>query len=194
MKTISLAALSLFFFSSLLAAAQAPPPAPTPAQELKKLDYFVGTWKSVGDLKPGPMGPGGKVTGADHVEWMSGHFFLVFHSNESSPMGRGLGTAFMGYNTDDKNYTFDAFNSMGEAEHATGTVAGDTWTWTSTEKMGGQVMKGRYTVTVVSPTSYNFKFELAPESGDYSTVMEGKATKVTSAGSAKGTAGADTKK
>jgi hypothetical protein len=193
MKRICVAALSLFLFSSLLAAGQGPPPPASPPPELKKLDYFVGTWKSIGDLKPSPMGPGGKVTGTDHVEWMTGHFFLVFHSNESSPMGKGLGTAYMGYNAEDKNYTFDAFNSMGEAEHAKGTADGNTWTWTSTDKMGGQVMKGRYTITVVSPTAYNFKYELAPEGGNYSTVMDGKATKVSTA-AAKGTAGGETKK
>ena len=38
-------------------------------------------------------------------------------------------------------------------------------------------MRGRYTVTVVSPTAYTFKFEMAPEGGDYATVMEGKASK-----------------
>jgi len=81
-------------------------------------------------------------------------------------MGRALGTAYMGFNTDEKHYTFDSFNSVGEAEHAKGAVEGDTWTWTLSDKMGGQAMKGRYTITVASPTAYNFKFEVAPEGGD----------------------------
>ena len=38
-------------------------------------------------------------------------------------------------------------------------------------------MNGRYTIKQLSPTSYTFKFELADDSGNYSTVMEGKATK-----------------
>jgi hypothetical protein len=74
-------------------------------------------------------------------------------------------------------------------------VEGDTWTWTSTEKMGGQTMKGRFTITVASPTSYSFKFEIAPESGgDYTTVVEGKSTKVAAAKTAKGAEGAAAKK
>src|SRR5215472_12408176 len=31
---------------------------PKPAPELKKLDYFVGTWTADGELKPGPLGAG----------------------------------------------------------------------------------------------------------------------------------------
>jgi hypothetical protein len=47
----------------------------------------------------------------------------------------------------------------------------------SNEKMGGKVMRGRFTVKELSPTSYTFKFEMAPEGGDWATIMEGKATK-----------------
>jgi len=56
-------------------------------------------------------------------------------------------------------------------------VQGNTWTWLSEEKMGGKVMKGRYTVNVVSPTSYTFKYEMASDSGEWNAMMEGKATK-----------------
>ena len=38
-------------------------------------------------------------------------------------------------------------------------------------------MRGRFTVKESSPTSYTFKFEMAPDTGDFSTIMEGKAIK-----------------
>ncbi|MBZ5706132.1 MAG: DUF1579 domain-containing protein [Acidobacteriia bacterium] len=157
------------------AAAQMGPP--TPAPELKKLDYFVGTWTLDGDMKPGPFGPGGKMTETEKVEWMQGNFFLVIHSDFKSAMGNGMGMAYMGYNPEDKVYTYDAFNSMGEAEHSKGTLSGDTWTWTSEDKMGGKIMKGRFTIKELSATSYSFKFEMAGEDGNYASMMEGKATK-----------------
>lgn len=189
-----LAIPTILAICAAFAAAQDAASAPAPAPELKKLDYFAGTWKTQGEIKPGPMGPGGKFSSVDHYEWMTGKFFLVSHSRQTTSMGNAVGTAYFGYNTDDKNYTYDAFNTMGEAEHAKGTVEGDTWTWTATNKMGGKVMKGRYTVTVSSPTSYNIKFEIAPEGGDYSTVVEGKATKMTAAKTTKGAEGAAGKK
>jgi hypothetical protein len=166
-----------------------PMAAPTPPPELKKLDYFVGTWKSTAELKPGPMGPGGKFTTLDHNQWMPGHFFLVAHGTTTGFVGHLTETAYFGYSTADKAYTYDSFNSMGEAAHFKGNVEGDTWTWTTTAKMGPQTMKERFTVTTASPTSYTFKFEVAPEGGgDYTTVLEGKATKVSAASASKGTA------
>ena len=199
MKRIAVFAVFVLLFSVLIAAAQGPPPKPTPAPELKKLDYFVGTWKTEGELKPGSMGPGspgGKFTELGHNSWMAGHFFLAEHTNaKSDVMGNLEEIAYLGYNTEEKVYTYDAFNSMGEAEHAKGTVEGDTWTWTSTEKMGGQTMKGRFTITVASPTSYTFKFEIAPEnSSNYTTIVEGKSTKVVAAAKGKGAEGGAGKK
>jgi hypothetical protein len=56
-------------------------------------------------------------------------------------------------------------------------VDGDTWTWNSTEHMNGMAMKGRFTMKVLSPTSYSMKFELSQDGTNWMTGMEGKATK-----------------
>lgn len=124
------------------------------------------------------MGPGGKFTGTEHVEWMPGGFFLVSHSTNSSAMGKETGLAVYGYDSDKKTYTYDEFSSTGENIHATGTYDGKTWTWTSESPMGGQVMKGRFVVTQTSPTAYTFKFDLSQDGGaNWMPVMEGKGTK-----------------
>ena len=170
-------ALVITMVCAALVAAQTPQQPPKPGPEVKKLDYFSGNWKSEGDTKPSPFGPGGKFTATEHNEWMEGGFFLLTHGNETTPMGSGTGVGVFGYDANEKVYTFDEFNSMGESVHAKGTLAGDTWTWTNEEKMQGKMMRGRYTIKTLSPTSYTFKFEMAPEGGAWSTVMEGKATK-----------------
>ena len=171
---------SIIFVATLLLAAvafaQMGPPKPGP--ELKKLDYFLGPWTSEGEAKPGPMGPGGKFTTSGHSEWMDGGFFLVIHSDfKSAGMGSATGTAYMGYDPQEKVYTYDEFNSMGESVHAKGTLDGDTWTWTNDFKMGPQTIKGRYTMKILSPTSYTYKFEMSPDGTKWDTSMEGKATK-----------------
>jgi Protein of unknown function (DUF1579) len=158
--------------------AHAQMPMPKPAPELQKLDYFVGKWNVTGDMKPGPMGPGGKMTMTEEDSWMDGKFFLVAHSKFSGAgMGGGTGISFMGYDPDKKMYTYNEFNSMGEAEQSTGSFDGDTWTWSSDEKMGDKVMKGRFMMKVLTPTSYSFKFEVSPDGSSWSTVMDGTATK-----------------
>jgi len=151
---------------------------PKPGPEHKKLDMFAGSWTLDGDLKPGPMGPGGKVTEKETCEWMEGGFYLVCHVKfTSAVMGNGSGLSLMGYSADDKAYTYRSFNSSGEFEDAKGTWDGDTITWTSDEKMGGMSMKGRFTMKVTSPTSYNFSFEISQDGTKWTTVMDGKATK-----------------
>ena len=163
----------------LIAVASAQPPAaPKPGPEQKKLDYFTGNWVSDGDAKAGPMGPGGKMTMNQEAKWMDGGFFVVIHSGyKSAGMGDGTGTAFLGYDPQDKVYTYDEFNSAGEAVHAKGTVDGDTWIWTSDMKMGPQTAKSRFTEKILSPTAYTFKFEMSPDGTTWNTVMDGKATK-----------------
>ena len=150
---------------------------PKPAAELRKLDYFAGAWTAEGEIKPGPMGSGGKFTGTNHVQWMDGGFFLVTHSEFNGAMGKGTETAYMGYDSSDKTYTYDSFNSLGEADHAKGSVNGDTWTWQSETRMGPQTVKGRLTIKVLSATAYNFKFEMSPDGTTWTTVLEGKDTK-----------------
>jgi hypothetical protein len=92
-------------------------------------------------------------------------------------MGNGVGIAIMGYSKDDKAYTFREFSSYGEFDDSRGSVEGDTWTWTSDEKMGGMTMKGRFTMKITSPTAYSFTFEMSQDGAKWETVMDGKAAK-----------------
>ena len=151
---------------------------PTPSPELKKLDFLAGDWTAEGTMTSAPGAPPGKWTMTAHAEWMEGSFFLVEHDEgDFAQMGKAKELAVMGYDADKKAYTYRAFSSTGEAGDSTGTVDGDTWTWTSDEHMGGKIMKGRYTMKVLSPTSYTMKYELSPDGKQWTTAMEGKATK-----------------
>jgi hypothetical protein len=150
---------------------------PKPGPELKRLDYFLGNWTLQGDMKASEFGPGGKMNETEHNDWMKGGFFLVSNTDFTGAMGDGTGIAVMGYNADDKVYTYDAFNSWGEAEHAKGTLTGDTWTWLSDNKMMGKTVQGRFTIKEGSPTSYAFKFEMTGPDGAWKTIMDGTATK-----------------
>jgi len=176
MKSLGMVSAAVFLILAMSASAQMPMPKPGP--EHKKLDTFVGSWTLDGDLKPGPMGPGGKMTENETCEWMEGGFFLACHVKfTSAAMGNGSGLSFLGYSNDDKAYTYRAFNSWGEFEDAKGSWDGDTITWLSDDNMGGMKMKGRFTMKVTSPKSYNFSFEISQDGMKWTTVMDGKATK-----------------
>jgi hypothetical protein len=159
------------------AAAMAQMEAPKPAPELKKLDMFIGSWILDGDMKPGPMGPGGKMTENEKCEWMDGGFYVVCRSDYKSSMGNGVGLSVMGYSSDDKAYTYREFNSFGEFVDSRGSLDGDTWTWSADEKMGGMTMRGRFIMKMTSSTSYTFGYDISQDGTKWTTVMDGKATK-----------------
>jgi uncharacterized protein DUF1579 len=154
---------------------------PTPAPELKKLDYFAGTWTSEATIPPGPWGGGGKFTSNGTTEWMKGNFFLVGHADFTLPAelgGGGSGIAILGYDSDKKVYTEERFNSDGRHEIDTGTLNGDTWTWTGENNYSGMTIQYRSTMKMVSPTSYTMKYEVSADNGgSWMTFWDGKATK-----------------
>jgi hypothetical protein len=66
---------------------------------------------------------------------------------------------------------------MGEFTRREGKVDGDVWTWNSEDKMGGQVMDGRFLVKVTSPSAYDFKFDMSQDGNTWTSVMDGKSAK-----------------
>jgi hypothetical protein len=172
-------AVGAVLFCSLVAAAQIAQPAPAP--ELKKLDYFAGTWASEATIQPGPWGAGGKFTDNVSAEWMKGNFFLVIHSDFSMPAdmgGAGSGVAIIGYDPDKKVYTEDRFESSGRHVVVSGTLNGDTWTWTGANDYNGMTIQSRLTLKMISPTSYTSKFEISADGGaNWMPFWDGKGTK-----------------
>jgi hypothetical protein len=168
-----------FALSATTARAQPAAQAPKPGPEHKKLDYFAGKWTSEVELKANPFMPAGKYTSTDQCDWFTGGFAVRCQSDGNGPTGPTKSLGILGYNTEEKVYTYYGIDSTGmvPATVSRGTVAGDTWTYTDESKMGGKMVKSRYVIKVGTPTAYTFKWELQGEGGAWSTVMEGKSTK-----------------
>jgi hypothetical protein len=154
---------------------------PTPAPELKKLDYFSGNWTSEATVVPGPWGAGGKFTDSVHGEWMQGGFFLVMHADFSLPPelgGAGTALGILGYDPDNKVYTQERFDSTGRRTVLKGTLAGDTLTWTGESTYQGMSVRSRSTLKMVSPVAFTSKYEVSTDGGaTWLPFWEGKATK-----------------
>lgn len=152
---------------------------PKPGPEIKKLGYFVGTWKSEGELKPNNFGmPAGKYASSDKCEWFSGGFHVVCHSTSKGPMGATHGLGLLGYNSEEKVYTYAGIDSSGMGEMGSkGKVEGEAWTYTSESMMGGKKMWGRYSMMISSPDSYTFKYETSADGNQWALMMDGKATR-----------------
>jgi hypothetical protein len=153
--------------------------APKPGPEHARLGYFIGKWRAEGDVKPGPMGPGGKMTSNDTCEWFEGKLSVVCRYEGTGPTGQSKGLGIMGYSTEEKVYTYYAVdNMMAMSSIPKGTVQGDTWTYTDEATFGGQRVKSRVTIKEVSPTSHTFKLEIQGPGGKWMPMVETRNTKI----------------
>lgn len=178
MKSMLSAAVALSMITTVVVA-QAPPPR-KPGPEQKRIGYFAGRWNFQGEAKPGPMGPGGKLTATESCDWFAGGFHLVCSTKGTGPMGASTSQSVMAYDAGRKAYTYHSINSLGDAIFVRGNVDGKVWTWMDEITMEGKPMKIRATVTEETPTSYSFKLEASVGGAPMAVVEEGKATKVKS--------------
>ncbi|MGH9368106.1 MAG: hypothetical protein ACRD3M_10580, partial [Thermoanaerobaculia bacterium] len=94
-KSVAVFAGACLAASAALAAQQTE--APKPGPEVTKLEVFAGKWKGESDMKPGPWGPGGKMTSEDTCSWFEGGFQLVCRGNASGAMGKLKGQFVLGW-------------------------------------------------------------------------------------------------
>jgi hypothetical protein len=150
---------------------------PKPGPEVQKLGFFVGEWKSEGTVKENGFMPSGKFESKDKCEWFEGHFAVVCHAKGKSPSGATHGIAIMGWSSEEKVYVYYGVenNPMAMTTVPRGTVEGDVWTWNDESKMGGQLVKNRYVMTVTGKKTYDFHWDLMGPDGQWKVIMEGKA-------------------
>jgi len=172
-----ISAVAVCLLLSCWSIAQPQQPAPTPSPQHQRMGYFAGNWTAEGMIRLSPKGNPAPFSLKETGEWVSEGFFLETRTSMKSPLGHVNSVRVMGYNPENGLYTYNVYNSLGEHQMATGKLDGNTWTWTSEQKLNGVVTQARYTITTVTPDSYTFKQEVATPSGGWATVMEGKASR-----------------
>ena len=150
-----------------------------PGPEQKSLAHFVGNWKIEGTMEPSPLAPGGgKFTGTEKCA-MFENWHLICDSTGSGPMGAMKGHAVMSYDRSAKQYRYFSVSNMPDAESATGTLNGNTWTWTGKMEMGGQTIHSRFTLVETSATVHTVKWEMSMDGTNWKQMMSGTSTKLT---------------
>lgn len=172
-------AILLAVFAAGASVLQAQPPeTPKPGPEHQKLAGFVGNWTFEGEMKPGPMGPGGKMTGSDRIQWLPGNFFIERRFEGKGPMGEMKGLEIIGYDAAKKTHTYTWFDNMGMKGSGTMTLSGNTWTVAGTADMGGQTMHDRCNLTFgENSTTLMMKCEMSQDGKAWAPSFEGKAVK-----------------
>jgi len=175
MSTRSSVAVILSCGFTALALAQAPQEPLKPGPEHRKLEYFVGTWKTESEIKENGFVPAGKSVSTEIWTLGPGGFYVEWDRPEGRiPRTQGI-TA---YDSQAKVYTAFYVNSAGLVGGGTGTVDGNTWTWMLEDKWSGQAFKGRSTVTIKSASQFTARYEYLEPNGSYVTLVESTSTKV----------------
>lgn len=154
------------------------PPMPKPGPEHQRLGVFVGNWTFTGEMKPGPMGPGGKMTGTDRIQWMPGNFFIERRFEGKGPMGQMSGLEIMGYDPGKKAHTYAFFDGTGMSASGTVSITGNTWAFTGVSNMAGKTMQERCNLVLgAGSTSLKIMCEMSGDGKSWSPIFEGTATK-----------------
>ena len=172
-RSLAAGFVAAFVASGIVLAQQAPQPGP----EVKKLEPFAGKWKGEAEMKPGPWGPGGKISTESECTWFEGGFELVCRESGTGPMGKMKSESVLGWSHEEKVYKYQGFDSTGMMGTATGKLDGNTWIWHGTDKMGGKTIHSRYTVKLDSATAQSFKWETSEDGKKWTVAAEGKSTK-----------------
>ena len=146
---------------------------PKPGPEHQRLGAFVGNWTFEGEMKPGPMGAGGKVTGTDRIEWAPGNFFV----QRSYQVGEMQGIEIFAYDGAKKAYTYNSFDSMGMMGSGTMTVKGNAWTTTGTSTIGATTMRDRCALDFgAGGSTLTIKCGMVTDGKTWTPTFEGRAT------------------
>jgi uncharacterized protein DUF1579 len=169
--------VALTLISGITVVAQEPARAPQPSLEHKKLAVFVGTWKDEAELKPSPLGPGGRMSLTETCEWFTGGFSVVCHTETLRTMDDLKTLTVLTYDPEEKIYRLYEFNSVGWSRAAKGTVDGDTWSFEGESKIGNKLIKIRTTIKIPSPDSAVMKSEVSLDGGPMNLFMELKGSR-----------------
>lgn len=119
--------------------AQTPAAAPQPDPEMKKLAILAGHWTYEGEFKPGPLGPGSKVTGEYTGQMILGGFFFQGLMTQKGPDGELREQLdFEGYDPANKTIAASIYHDDGAVLAAVVTVSGNTVTWTGKFTVAGK--------------------------------------------------------
>jgi Protein of unknown function (DUF1579) len=184
-RPTSLLAFALAFASyATVTQAQTPPAAPKPGPEIKKLAIMVGKFTNEGEVKAGTMGPNSpaqKATGTDDCRWVAGGFGVLCNSTTDMGGLKYTEVAIIFYDPASKMYHYHSVDNAGDVGSSTGTVRGDTWTWTGEGVEAGKVKHSRFTMKVNSKDSFDYTVDSGDSESSMQPVMSGKEVRVTMA-------------
>jgi hypothetical protein len=169
-RSIARVSLAIVAVTGVLVCAETAHAQPSPEQ--KKLESFVGKWKTDVDIKATAAAPASKASGTEDCEWFA-NLHIVCKAESTGAAGSYRTMRIMSYVPALKSYSQYAVDSFGYAVLSVGQLQGNTWTFT-TELPG---MKLRSIMKTTSD-GYTSTSEYAGADGKFTPTGTGKASRV----------------
>jgi hypothetical protein len=99
-----------------------------PGPEHRRLQPFVGTWRTQGVVRATAEAPELPFTAVDRYEWMEGGFFLLHHVEARMGGGRLVALEVIGWDAAAGTYCMRSWDSQGGTGTHTGTLRDGVWT------------------------------------------------------------------
>ena len=166
-------AICFLLLSSVGRAPQSPPATSDVAH--KRLEYFVGQWKIEGAADGTQGEKPHAYSGTQRCEWFETSLVLC-RTQVSSSSGDSNEIMILGYNPILGVYTrYNVQGRSGENGYATGNVQGDVWQWIAIQPATPKI---RFSWTEVSPDVLTVQVSVNDTGDSFTTVVEGKATRL----------------
>jgi hypothetical protein len=151
---------------------------PVPGPEVKKLDFYVGSWQDEAEFQATPFSPAGKMTGTSKCEWFPGGFYVVCQMEDQGVKGATTTLLILAYDPVKKHYTAYSIDSRGHTGATIGSESNGTWTWVGEESLGTDRVSFRIINAAVSPTEVSAQVETSSDGRNWKTVGQGRSLKV----------------
>lgn len=103
------------------------PPEPDPA--LRRLNVFVGKWKTEGQIIKTPSNPAASISGTDIYEWLPGGFFLIHRVDVHMGEEEVKAIEVIGYDDSSQTYPMHSFDNNGNYDLLQAKVHDNKWTF-----------------------------------------------------------------
>lgn len=115
--------------------------------ELRRLQVFVGRWKTTGEILGGPTSPAAKLKAVDTYEWLPGGFFLLHRADARVGSQRVQLIEIIGAGANGALVTW-SFDDQGNVGEYRASLRGGVWKiHGKSERFNGKFSKDRRTLT-----------------------------------------------
>jgi hypothetical protein len=146
---------------------------PKPSAEIKKLSRLLGRWQAEEKYEVTPFTPqGGEGKGLEVIRRGPGGLSIVMNYKSTGTMGDYSGTGIVTWSPEQNTYLeFWVDNGAAGGELWAGKWEGETLVFTNTQKMGGQTVHWKQTISGMGTDAFTLALDMGQSDSDMKRFM-----------------------